>query len=46
MLENGVPLEVASNILGHSSIRVSADLCGHILALQRDKAVEQMANVL
>jgi len=31
MLAQGVPIEVVSDILGHSSIRMTADVYGHIL---------------
>ena len=46
MLAAGVPIEVVSNILGHSSIRVTADVYGHILDPQRQKAAEAMAGAL
>jgi integrase len=32
MLAAGVPLEVVSDVLGHASIRMTADVYGHILA--------------
>jgi integrase len=46
MLAAGVPIEVVSNILGHSSIRVTADVYGHILDPQRQQAAEAMAGAL
>ena len=39
MLGAGVPIPVIANILGHSSVRVTADLYAHIdPALRRDAA--------
>lgn len=35
MLGGGVPIEVVSDVLGHSSIRITADTYGHIGASQR-----------
>lgn len=32
MLTGGVPLEVVADILGHSSIRITKDTCGHLSA--------------
>jgi integrase len=46
MLAAGVPLEVVSNILGHSSIRITADVYGHIMAPQRQAAADKMAAAL
>lgn len=46
MLAAGVPIEVVSNILGHSSIRITADVYGHILEPQRQQAAEAMAGAL
>jgi integrase len=46
MLAQGVPLEVVSDVLGHSSIRITADVYGHVLAPQRQAAAEAMAAIL
>jgi integrase len=46
MLVQGVPLEVVSDILAHSSIWMTADVYGHILAPQRQAAAEAMAAAL
>lgn len=46
MLAQGVPLEVVSDVLGHSSIRMTADVYGHILQPQRQGAAEALASVL
>jgi integrase len=46
MLAQGVPIEVVSDILGHSSIRMTADVYGHVLEPQREAAAEAMAEAL
>lgn len=46
MLMQSVPLEVVSNVLGHSTIRITADVYGHILEPQRQSAAEAMAGAL
>jgi integrase len=46
MLAQGVPIEVVSDVLGHSSIRMTADVYGHILEPQRKAAAEAMAGAL
>jgi integrase len=46
MLAQGVPLEVVSDILGHSSIRMTADVYGHILEPQRRAAADAMETAL
>lgn len=46
MLAAGVQLEVVSNILGHSSIRMTADTDGHIRTPQRQAVAGAMAGVL
>jgi len=46
MLAQGVPIEVVAQILGHSSIRITADVYGHILAPQQESAAAAMAGVL
>jgi integrase len=38
MLAEGVKLQVVSEVLGHSSIRMTADVYGHILAPDREAA--------
>lgn len=41
MLTAGVPMKVASQILGHSSIGITADLYTHVLTdLKKDAAVK------
>lgn len=42
LLEEGVPLEVVSTLLGHSSIRVTKDVYGHIAERAMDAAAEKM----
>lgn len=46
LLAMGVPLEVVSETLGHSSIRVTKDRYGHLLAPARAAAAEAMGRAL
>ena len=46
MLAQGVPLEVVSEVLGHSSIRVTKDTYGHIMAPAKEAAAEAMGVAL
>ncbi len=46
MLAQGVKLQVVSEVLGHSSIRMTSDVYGHILAPDRKAAAEAMGNAL
>lgn len=46
MLAAGVPIQVVSDVLGHSSIRMTADVYGHILQPQREEAAAALAGVL
>ncbi len=46
MLAQGVPIEVVSKILGHTSIRITADVYGHILDQQQDVAATAMEAAL
>lgn len=46
MLARGVPLQVVSEVLGHSSIRMTADVYGHILQPQRREAAKAMGSTL
>ena len=46
MLAHGVKLQVVSEVLGHSSIRMTADVYGHILDPDREAAADTMAAVL
>jgi integrase len=46
MLAQGVKLHVVSEVLGHSSIRMTADVYGLILAPDRRAAAEAMSEVL
>jgi integrase len=46
MLAMGVPLQVVSEVLGHASIRMTADVYGHIMAPDRKAAAEAMSHVL
>lgn len=46
LLARGVPLEVVSETLGHSSIRVTKDVYGHLMAPARAQAAEAMQHTL
>jgi integrase len=46
MLAQGVKLQVVSEVLGHSSIRMTADVYGHILAPDREAAAKAMDSIL
>ncbi len=46
MLGQGIPLQVVAEVLGHSSIKLTSDVYGHILAPDRKKAAQAMAKVL
>lgn len=46
MLAQGVQLQVVSEVLGHSSIRVTADVYGHILAPDRKAAADAIGDVV
>lgn len=43
--ENDMPLKTVSNLLGHSSINITADIYTHVLKKQKEKAVD-IINVL
>ncbi len=46
MLAQGVPIQVVSDVLGHSSIRLTVDVYGHVLAPERHAAANAMTEVL
>jgi integrase len=46
MLAMGVPLQVVCEVLGHASIRMTADVYGHILAPDRQAAADAMGRAL
>ena len=46
MLASGVKLQVVSEVLGHASIRMTADVYGHILAPDREAAADAMDQAL
>jgi integrase len=46
MLAQGVKLQVVSEVLGHSSIRMTADVYGHILAPDRKDAADAIGRAL
>jgi integrase len=46
MLAQGVPLHVVSEVLGHSSIRLTKDVYGHLEASTRQGATEATAAAL
>lgn len=46
MLAQGVPIQVVADVLGHASIRMTADVYGHVLAPDREAAAAAMSDVL
>jgi integrase len=46
MLAQGVKIQVVSQVLGHSSIRMTADVYGHILDPDRREAADAMGSML
>ena len=46
MLAQGVKIQVVSQVLGHSSIRMTADVYGHLLDPDRKEAAEAIGAVL
>jgi integrase len=46
MLAQGIQLQVVSDVLGHASIRMTADVYGHILAPDRKAAADAMSDLL
>jgi integrase len=46
MLAQGVKLHVVSQVLGHSSIRMTSDVYGHLLEPDRQEAATAMGAVL
>ena len=46
LLAQGVPLHVVSEVLGHSSIRETKDVYGHLVAEDSRRAAEAMNRVL
>jgi integrase len=46
LIAQGVPLKVVSEMLGHSSITVTADIYAHVMAPARDEAADAMDRAL
>jgi integrase len=46
MLASGVKLQVVREVLGHASIRMTADVYGHILAPDREAAADAIDQAL
>lgn len=46
LIAQGVPLKVVSEMLGHSSITVTADIYAHVMAPARDEAANAMERAL
>ena len=46
LLAQGVPLKTVSETLGHSSIRVTADVYGHLLEPAKVEAADAMTSAL
>ena len=46
LLESGVPIEIISKLLGHSGVRVTADVYGHLTRRLQESAAAAMNSVL
>jgi len=46
MLAEGVPLQVVADVLGHASIRMTADVYGHVLPPARRAAADATTRAL
>lgn len=46
LIAQGVPLKVISELLGHSSIRITADVYGHLMEPSKAEAAEAMQDAL
>ena len=46
VMAQGVPLEVVSDVLGHSGIAITKDVYGHIMAEQKRSAADAMGQAL
>jgi integrase len=46
MIAQGVPFKTISDALGHSSIRVTADIHGHLMDESRAEAADAMERAL
>ncbi len=46
LIAQGVPLKTISEVLGHSSIRITADVYGHLLDEAGMAAADAMTNAL
>ncbi len=45
-IAQGVPIEVVSRVFGHASIRVTADIYGHVSPETNRQAADAMAKAL
>ena len=46
MLENGLPLKIVSEILGHASVAITGDIYGHVAPDVSREAVAKLAAAL
>ena len=46
LLAQGVELKIVSELLGHSSIRITADTYAHVLPAVKDEAIDLLDSVL
>jgi len=42
LLGEGIPLKVVSDMLGHSSIRITGDIYAHVLVEMQDEAIHKL----
>ena len=46
LLGEGIPLKVVSEMLGHSSIRITGDIYAHVLVEMQDEAIHKLDMLL
>jgi integrase len=46
LLSMGVPMKVVQELLGHSSMKITADIYSHVLPATHKEAMDKMGNFL
>ncbi len=46
LLAQGVELKLVSELLGHSSIRITGDIYAHVMPAAKDEAIDLLDNLL